>query len=402
MSANRLDALPVGRRVAYWRGRRKLSQQVFADRLGKSKSWVDKVERGVRTLDKVTTLHEIAAVLRIDTAVLLARDGQPTETSERGEGVEQVRAALSRYEVPLDRPAAHRSILPVDQVARQVAHAWTTFQHARYPQLTDLLPDLLAEAERTHSDAPIAGRVPLVETYRITAALLVKLGDPDLAWLAVDRAMNAATGDPVLVAAAAVQLGQVLRACGQARVAKSAMLAAAYRVAPPVIEFGLPPALSLCGTLLVQAALAAASQGDARTADDLLDEAAVLAAHVNDGHDHYRTGFGATAVDLARTAVAVELGDVRNAVTWHETAVRRDGWRRLATEHRAAHLVDTARAYLHADDPINAGRLLIDVDRIAPAEMRQRPAARDLLAQIARDPRTPTTITELAVTLGLG
>ncbi|MBB5825704.1 transcriptional regulator with XRE-family HTH domain [Micromonospora carbonacea subsp. aurantiaca] len=32
------DRLPVGRRVAYWRGRRRLSQQVFADRLGKSKS----------------------------------------------------------------------------------------------------------------------------------------------------------------------------------------------------------------------------------------------------------------------------------------------------------------------------------------------------------------------------
>ncbi|RKN42834.1 XRE family transcriptional regulator [Micromonospora endolithica] len=394
--------MPVGRRVAYWRGRRKLSQQVFADRLGKSKSWVDKVERGVRALDKVTTLQEIAAVLRIDTAVLLARDAQPTGTSGRGEGVERVRAALSRYDVPLDRPAAHRSALPVDQVARQVVHAWTTFQRARYPQLTDLLPELLADVERTHSGDPTAGRVPLVEAYRITASLLVKLGDPDLAWLAVDRAMNAATGDRVLVAAAAVQLGQVLRACGQARVAKSAMLNAAYRIAPPVIEFGPPPALSLCGTLLVQAALAAAFHSDARTAEDLLDEAATLATHVNDGHDHYRTGFGPTAVALARTAVAVELGDVRNAATWHEKAVRRDGWRWLAPEHRAAHLVDSACAYLHADDPINAGRLLIDADRIAPAEVRLRPAARDLLAQIARDPRTPTTITQLAVTLGLG
>ncbi len=37
----------IGRRVAYWRARRWMSQQVFADRLGKSKSWVDKVERGV-------------------------------------------------------------------------------------------------------------------------------------------------------------------------------------------------------------------------------------------------------------------------------------------------------------------------------------------------------------------
>ncbi|WP_229401376.1 helix-turn-helix domain-containing protein [Micromonospora okii] len=396
------DLLPVGRRVAYWRGRRKLSQQVFADRLGKSKSWVDKVERGVRSLDKVSTLHDIAAVLRIDAAVLLGRETQPAGVTERGEGVARIRVALSRYEVALGRAAARRPVLPADQMARQVAHAWTTFQHARYPQVIELLPGLLTDAERTRAGDPLAGRVPLVEAYRITASLLVKLGDPDLAWLAVDRAMTAATGDRSLVAAAAVQLGQVLRACGQARVAKSAMLSAAYRIAPPVVEFGLPPELSLCGTLLVQAALAAANHGDARAAADLLDEAATLAARVTDGHDHHRTAFGPTAVDVARAAAAVELGDIRDAVTRHETALRRDGWRWLPTEHRAAHLLDTARAHLHADDPINAGRLLIDVDRIAPAEIRQRPAARDLLAQLARDPRTPTTITRLAVALGLG
>jgi hypothetical protein len=65
------DDLPVGRRVARWRVRRRMSQQVFADRLGKSKSWVDKVERGVRTLDRYSVIQEIAEVLRVDPALLL-------------------------------------------------------------------------------------------------------------------------------------------------------------------------------------------------------------------------------------------------------------------------------------------------------------------------------------------
>ena len=43
-----------------------MSQQVFADRLGKSKSWVDKVERGVRRLDKFSAVHEIADVLQVE------------------------------------------------------------------------------------------------------------------------------------------------------------------------------------------------------------------------------------------------------------------------------------------------------------------------------------------------
>ncbi|SCF32572.1 Transcriptional regulator, contains XRE-family HTH domain [Micromonospora echinospora] len=399
---DRTDLLPVGRRVAYWRGRRKLSQQVLADRLGKSKSWVDKVERGVRSLDKVSTLHNIAAVLRIDTAVLLGRDAQPAGLSERVEGVERIRVALSTYEIALERPAPRRPVMPAERLTQEMAHAWTTFQHARYPQAVDLLPQLVASAQRTHAHDPGGGRVPLVETYRVTAALLVKLGAPDVAWLAVDRAMTAATGDRELVAAASVQLGQVLRESGQARVAKSVMLAAAYRIAPPVVEFGDPAELSLCGTLLVQAALAAARDGDDRTAVELIDEAAEMAAGVGDGHDHHRTGFGPTAVELARITVAAERGDAEEAVARHERVTGRDGWRWLSAEHRAAYLIDIARAYLHADDPVNAGRILLEAERIAPAEIRHRPAGRDLLAQVARDPDAPTTLTHLATTLGVG
>src|SRR5437016_13932612 len=69
-----MDELPIGRRVAYWRARRKMSQQVFADRLGKSKSWVDKVERGVRRLDKFSVVYEIADVLQLDVQLLLGRE----------------------------------------------------------------------------------------------------------------------------------------------------------------------------------------------------------------------------------------------------------------------------------------------------------------------------------------
>nr|WP_117672107.1 helix-turn-helix domain-containing protein [Micromonospora sp. MW-13] len=393
--------LPIGRRVAYWRGRRKLSQQVLADRLGKSKSWVDKVERGVRSLDKVSTLRDIAAVLRIDTAVLLGRDDRPADVAERVEGVERVRAALSTYDIALGRSVARCPALPADRLARDVAHAWITFQHARYPLVIELVPDLLAGAQRTYAVDPVAGRVPLVGAYRVAASLLVKLGEAELGWLAADRAMATATGDPVLVAAATVQLGQVLRASGRARAALSAALAAAYRIAPPNSDGTRAAELSLCGTLLVQAALAAARDGDDRATAELIDEAAGMARRVGDGHDHHHTAFGPTAVDLARVAAAVELGDANEAVAWHEKTTKRDAWRWLPAEHRAAHLLDAARAYLHTDDPTNAGRALIEADRTAPAEVRQRPAARSVLAQVARDPYAPATIIQLAAALGV-
>ncbi|MGC4890060.1 helix-turn-helix domain-containing protein [Micromonospora sp. DT227] len=395
------EVLPVGRRVAYWRGRRRLSQQVLADRLGKSKSWVDKVERGVRRLDKLSTLQEIARVLRIDAAALVGQDAAPVQAKGRGDGVDRIRAALSRYEIPLGKLAG-RPVVPVDRMLRDVGYAWTTFQYARYPQVVDLAPDLLTNAQRTYVHDRGSGRGPLVEAYRVTAALLVKFGDAELAWLAVDRAMLAATGDRELVADAAVQLGQVLRALGRSREAKSVMLAAAYRIVPSVIEYGTPVELSLCGTLLIQASLAAAQDGNEAAAGELLDEAAGMAEQVGDGCDHHRTGFGPTAVELARAAAAVEVGDAHAAIAWHEKATARSGWRALPAEHRAAHLLDIARAHLHAGDVGNAARMLTEIERAAPAEIMYRPVAREILAEVAREPRAPTTIAKLAATLGVG
>ncbi|MBO4208201.1 helix-turn-helix domain-containing protein [Micromonospora echinofusca] len=397
MSANRLDALPIGRRVAYWRGRRRLSQQVLADRLGKSKSWVDKVERGVRSLDRVSTIEDIARVLRIDTAVLLGRDTQPPIVVEQPGGVDLVGAVLSAY----DTAPANEAGLSVGQVAASVQHAWTAFQHGRYPQVVTFLPGLLTAAQRVHADDPVSGHPLLVEVYRVTAAVLLKLGVVDLAWLAADRAMTVAAGDRVRVAAAAVQLGQVLRAAGRSRVAVPVLRKAAYRIAPPDLDGGPASEVSLCGTLLVQAALSAAGCGDDRAAAGLLGEAADLAARVGDGHDHHRTGFGPTAVDLARVTAAVDLGHADDAIVWHEKTLGRDGWRWLAAEHRAAHLVDAARAYLLAGDPVNAGRVLVDAERTAPAEIRHRPAAREIVAQVARDRRAPTQATRLATSIGV-
>ncbi|WP_341717281.1 helix-turn-helix domain-containing protein [Micromonospora sp. FIMYZ51] len=389
------DRVPIGRRVAYLRARRRLSQQTLADRLGKSKSWVDKVERGVRRLERVSTIREIATVLRVDAATLLGRDAQPADAAERDEDVASIRAALSAYEEVRDRPAP---VLPVDRVARHVAYAWTAFQHARYPQVVELLPSLLGGVQRTYAREPAAGRAAVVEAHRLTAALLMKLDEADLAWLAADRAMSAAAGDPVLVACAAVQLGQVLR--GSAR-ARSVLLAAAYRIAPPDLAGGCPPELALCGALLVQAALVAARSGAERASGELLDEAAELAARVGDGLDFHRTAFGPTAVELARCAAAVELADGPAAVARHRQAIRRDGWRLLPVEHRAAHLIDAARAYLQADDPANAARVLLAAQRLAPYEVRRRPSGRNVLAQVARDPKAPAAVAELALSLGL-
>ncbi|SCL73326.1 hypothetical protein [Micromonospora peucetia] len=144
----------------------------------------------MRSLDRLSIIQEIATVLRVEVPALLGRELQPADVGHRMLGVDQVRATLSTYEIALAPPVAGRVVAPVERVAGMVAHAWTTYQHARYPSLTALVPDLLAHAQRAHARYPGPGRAPLVDAYRVTAALLVKLGEADLAWLAADRAIG--------------------------------------------------------------------------------------------------------------------------------------------------------------------------------------------------------------------
>ncbi|MFI2664555.1 helix-turn-helix domain-containing protein [Micromonospora carbonacea] len=398
--------LPIGRRVARLRTRRRMTQQMLADRLGKSKSWVDKVERGVRALDRYTVIQDLAAALRVDPVTLLGRDALSSPAARAAaQGVDGVRAALDRYDTALAGPQAQRSAPPVGELDQRVRHAWLTYQHADYPQLLRILPELLGDTRHAHAAQGDGAAEPLVQAYRVTSAVLVKLGVGDLGWLAADRAVSVAAGDPLLVAAAAVPLGQALRALGRPRPALAVTVAAAHRIAPEAWRAGPPPDLALHGTLLVQAALAAAGAGDERGAAELVDQAARVAdetGETGEERDRHWTGFGPTAVRMARVAAAVELGNGGEAVLLHERIVGADQWRRLPAEHRAAYLLDAGRGHLRAGDPLAAGRALVDADRTAPAEVRLRPVARTLLTDLTCHEPVPVDVARLATALGVG
>ncbi|MET8282177.1 helix-turn-helix domain-containing protein [Micromonospora sp. NPDC005174] len=405
------DDLPIGRRVAGWRVRRSMTQQMLADRLRRSKSWVDKIERGVRPLDRYSVIQEVAGVLRVDPEVLL---GQPSSsTASAPAGVDDIRAALARYDTPPTPPDMH-------ELRRQVGHAWLGYQHAHYPQLMRAVPDLLDAAQGARS-AEL-----LVQAYRIAALLLVKLGEADLAWLAADRAMGAAGDDPLLAATAAVAVAQALRASGRDRLALSATITAAHRVLPPPRRdgdqevcgasgdqslrkpldhpgegVGFQRKWAVGGALLLQAALAAAGCGEHRRADDLIDRAVAIAASLRGYDDQHRTSFGPVAVEMVRVLLSAQRGDADAALQRHVSVVRREAWRRLPAEYRGAYLLDAARAYLHMGDLRGAARALVDADSVAPAEVRWRPLARTLIADVACAQPAPAGVARLATLVGL-
>lgn len=69
-----MDNRAIAQRVSYWRIRRGLTQPVFAGRLGRSLSWVKKVEAGDRQLDRLSVLEQVADVLQVDLQLLIGQD----------------------------------------------------------------------------------------------------------------------------------------------------------------------------------------------------------------------------------------------------------------------------------------------------------------------------------------
>ena len=52
--------MPIGDRIAIYRRRRGLTQLVLAGLIGRSESWLSQVERGIRPIDRLSVLIDIA------------------------------------------------------------------------------------------------------------------------------------------------------------------------------------------------------------------------------------------------------------------------------------------------------------------------------------------------------
>ncbi len=406
-----MDELPMGRRVAFWRTRRKMSQQVFADRLGKSKSWVDKVERGVRRLDRFSIIYEIADVLQLDVQVLVGPDPvrrpdllncvDPVEVAE-------IRAALERYDKIGALPSIAPDAPPLSEVEKAVNHAWLTFQHSKYGVLARLLPNLLRNAQA--ADAAHVGDQRgkaahlLVQVYQIASSTLRKLGEHDLAWLAGDRAVAGCqrAEDELLAGTATMRVANALCALGRFRSALEMNVNIANRLAPIPGEQPKPERLSVYGILLLQGSMAAARLGDSATVADLIAGAADAATELGGDYNYYSTSFGPTNVLFHQAAAAVEMGEGGRAVESHELIDPTD-FNGMTPERRAHHLLDLSRGLTQVGDVARAGERLIEADTLAPSEIRCRPIAHEVVADVLRRTRgSPLpAIADLAEQMGL-
>lgn len=412
-----MDELPIGRRVAYWRNRRKMSQQVFADRLGKSKSWVDKVERGVRRLDKFSVVYEIAEVLQLDAQLLLGRETERrSDAGGCGDHIEvgEIRSALERYDQISVLLALEPMPPTIAELRKATNHAWLSYQHARYGALVRALPRLLRDAQAADAAYQRDGDTRasreaahlLAQVYQIVSSALRKLGENDLSWLAADRAVSVAqrSGDDLLAGIASYRVALAMLALGRGRSALEVNVNVANLLAPGTPgNPTTPERISVYGMLLLQGAMSAASTGDAASVRDLLNGAEEAARVLGGDYNHYWTSFGPTNVRVHRAAAMVELGEGRIAIETHKS-LDPIGFAALLPERRAHHYLDIARGYVQIGDPARASEMLLEGDRLAPAEIRCRPIAREVLSDVLRRVRgAPSApVAELAELMGVG
>lgn len=268
------DEATVGERVAFYRRRRGMTQEVLAGLLGRSVEWLAQFERGAKELDRLSTIVAIADALGIEPVKLLPaafttqrRELRDSVIGTAPDSVAAIKDAMFRYNgsarvlgVPDRAPVGHA------ELAVRINEVFVCSQTERWSRLGSLLPDLIADAwQAAHTSTGehqrhAFGQLSLV--WRVTSGMLDRIGEKDLPWIAAERDMTAAdrSEDGLLIAGAAWRLAVVLRHSGHLQESIEVPVTAADVLRPQLAQS--PQHASMYGALMLKGAVGAASVGD--------------------------------------------------------------------------------------------------------------------------------------------
>jgi transcriptional regulator with XRE-family HTH domain len=381
--------------VLYWMQRRGMTRKIFADRMGKSLSWVDKIRAGDRQLDRLSVLRQIASVLDIPLAVLIdPEEAERQRTCPDGREIDAIRDALRRYDVITNIFRPNGDVLPEPNLAkleRTVRFGWMAFQASNYQAIGQLLADLIRDAQaavwQLGDDEQRQAQTWLAWTYQLTAATALKLGDAQLGWVAADRSIQIAeqTGDLTLIGSAARRVAHALSATHQSDDAVDLVKSAASRLEPHLGHLGSadPAFVSAYGMLLLKGSIAAARLHQAADVRDLQNEALAVAGRLETDRNEHWSAFGTTNVLVHRVSA---LADMQSGGRVIEAAadISYGDLMHLPRERRASHLLDVTRGHLQAGQRDQAVATLLEADQLAPEEVRCRHLAKVVITDLVR------------------
>ncbi|MGH8886956.1 MAG: helix-turn-helix domain-containing protein [Egibacteraceae bacterium] len=384
----------IGERIAHYRRRRGLTQQVCGNLVGRSESWMSQVERGLIQVDGVAAVLRLAVVLKVDLAKLLgpALDLPPNGGSH--DDLPRGVPAVSRAIIYPDRFArmAFGGPVDLDDLAARVERARRARRASRLTELAMVLPDLIVAARIATQDSPGSARAwgLLSHGYRLAGSLLRQFGECHLSWVAAERAVAAAerADDEVLMALGAWNLGSALFAVAGHQDAADIVVQDAASLLEVGIGAALPERVAVFGELRLATGVLTATANDVAASREAIRDAARVAELLPEGHIDPWTAFCPTEVAFSDIQVWVELGDPVEAL---RVADRTD-FDALPLPQRQARAwarVAQAHGLRRKDGPAAAS--LLEAERIAPEEVRYNRSVRELVGVLLRRERKSAT-----------
>lgn len=384
--------LTIGERVAWYRRRRGMSQEVLAGLVGRTTDWLSKAENNRIELDRLSVIRTLADALDVSLGDLLAEPTLVEWSDESGRRtVPALREALMDYRLltPLLGTTAGDGEPPaLADLRADVGEVWDAYQDSRYGFAARQLPLLLADALVAARSYGGTGREDahalLALTYQGAAMVLGKLGENELAWIAADRGLTAAqqSGNEVITGSLFRSVTHCLLSTGRFETAVELVNDAAG-VLQPGLGQASPAYLSVYGTLFLTGSMAAARAEDRATAQTFLREAEEAAGRLGADANHMWTAFGPTNVAIHRVATAGELGDMQIAAELGQQ-LDTSG---LPTERRVRHILEVARALSAWNRTDEALAMVLEAEQIAPEQVRHHYMSRELVLGWVRGTR---------------
>lgn len=378
------DRRRVGENVRSARRYRGVSVEALAGLVGRSKSWVSKIENGRLPLERRSDIAALAEALDVSASDLL---GEPTPAirpqGRRYGDVVGLRTVLldSSIESPMDiRP---RPLAALEELVAGPLHRMR--QESDDAQLTTTLPGLLTELH-VHTASSLAAErdtaLRMVVDLSISAVHVLRhLGQPDLAWIAARHAEDAARalGDPVMIGGAAMAMAMSRPAASMSRALRDAEMHARTLEEYADTRTGA----EVRGMLLLYASLTRQIQGDDSGSADLLAEASELAGRLgeqpSDTCGEGWRSFGPANVGIWTAAHAVERGEPEAALA----AARAVDVKALPRRTRIAALViEQSRALAMLGDGGGAVQQLRKAEKMSAPTVHNHPLVRELVADL--------------------
>jgi transcriptional regulator with XRE-family HTH domain len=385
------NQLTTGQRVAYYRRRRGMTQEVLAGLVGKTVSWIEKIEAGRMPLDVLSNITALAHALDISAMDLMPDDIAPVDKGFRGQSVPALRNVVLSYRFVNPRFAASPAA-PTDlpHLRDLVSSVWSAYQSGRFAlvvaELQRVLPIAFATVNDAAADAKNRAQVQLAYLYQVAASVLTKIGEVDLAMLCADRGDMALQGVGDVTAQTSLQrsIAHALVATNQF---EDALAVVEHSVSLAPSRSRTPELLSTVGTLHLVGAMASARQRNRSEATAHLAHAQTAAERLGSDMNHVWTAFGPTNVAIHRVAVAAELGDYQVAAEIGD-AINVSG---MPIERQVRHRLELARALHYRAKTSDAMRTLFAAEHQAPDQVRRHFLTHALIHEWIRSKKTRAT-----------